>query len=100
MPHKPAPKSENPEQSKHFIETARTNAIPQQPSCFRYALVRFKRTPLVSTFLPSLRIWGRVGAAVTSPRVSCELRDGPRPRVAAHVRVVCRNADDRDASRS
>jgi hypothetical protein len=85
-----------------------TNAIPEQPSCFRYALFRFKRTPLESTLLPSLRIWGsRVrllsgapGMAVTSPRVSGELRDGPRSRVAADVRAVCRDADDRDASRS
>jgi hypothetical protein len=34
------------------------NAIPHEPYCFRYALVRFKRTPFESTFLPSLRIWG------------------------------------------
>src|SRR5262249_14534548 len=43
---------------------------------------------------------GRVGTGVTSPRVSGELRDGPRSRVAADVRAVCRDADDRDACRS
>ena len=43
---------------------------------------------------------GRVGTGVFSARVSGELRDGPRPRVVADVRAVCRDADDRGASRS
>src|SRR5215469_11242985 len=43
---------------------------------------------------------GCVGAGVISPRVSGELRDGPRSRVAAYVPAVCCNADARGASRS
>ena len=35
--------------------------------------------------------------AVISPRVSGQLRDGPRPRVAADGRAVRRGADDRHA---
>ena len=43
---------------------------------------------------------GRLVEGVSSPRVSGELRHGPRPRVAADAPVLCRNADARDASRS
>ena len=42
----------------------------------------------------------RVGTEAISPRISGQLHDGPRPRVAAHVPAVRRDADDRNASRS